>query len=873
MQVAIRVAALPASALEELRFHRSWAAVSEIVALGQWLREEGTLLSDELYPIIGGAAAASVKPRLVALRRAVYGIRRLPPRIWNTEVRLALPVGLGVRVEAWDSRYRDREALLAGLPELMEAETVTANARLRESLRDPAFRFGLVQGSSVLFEELTKWLRDPGEGAPQRQTLLRLAKYLARVVAKTSPYSTFTVSGLVPWREEVDQALRPTGAFDWTSVAELNVWLVKRLTDALLRDPALVRRIGLRENPSLVQHGELIRFLGPGPQTPLVTVRDSPALGECLRAVREREGVTLAEVCRHLIDIDPDLAEEQVAGFVGRLVETGLLHAVSPYPDQAGDHLGELIGWLEAADGADADALVKELRLLQEELRGYPEISESEARLERHERVYGRFSGLVAGAEEAPQPVPRKNLFHENAVFVTPVAECGPRAWAPIIDDLTRLRDVITVFDPCLAGRRALGHVFAATYGDGGTASWLDFYQLVGRVIAAGDTERVGGLTGTTLQTLCMGPLNTAAEQWRELPFAAEQALAIERATAAVIDAGADEHGVTRMTAEALEQAMGPAPRAPGPAGPLACYLQLLGTGTEPRAVVNAVITGYGRAHSRIVRLMRQADAAEAVGDWPLIDRTAGGDLLAESSGLFASNLNLRAAVAGHELDYPFTTPSTSDRPRIPLRDLDVAHDPATGLLRLVSRTSGQAVLPIHGGMMAEFWLPGPVRHLVEAFGPAPSYLHASVPMFLPPEVDPRAGGVQMLPRLEVGSVTLMRRCWAFPAADMPSRRGGESDGTFWLRLADWLAERGIPERFYVRVIANELSSYRVELKSRKPTYVDCAVWHLVALLERSIGDPRDLVVFTEALPDLADAPAYGTARRVTELIVEVPGD
>jgi hypothetical protein len=877
---AIRVAALPTSTLEEMRFDKSWAVLSEATELGRWLREEGARLSDELYEVIGRPEAAPVKPQLVALRRAIFNRRRLPSGDWSEPLRSAAPGDLAHRVRRWAERYRAREDLLARLPDLAREETGAMAARLWAALHAPAFRYGLVQGSPVLFEELSKWLNGPPDVIPARQTLLRLAKYLARVVAKTSPYSTFTISGLVPCREDVAEPLRPTGTFAWTSIAELNVWLTGRVATALVRHSDIAPRARLRENPSLVRDGQMLRFLGPGPSSPIVAMRSTPAVTECLRVVADQPGCTVDDVGRHLRGLDSSLREEEVRAFVARVVEAGGLHLLAPYSDQADDHLGELASWLNEAPPAlsgMADAVLR----LRDDLLAYPKLADPQDRLDRHRRIYQRLGDLVGAAESAAasatrgeasgdDPLPRKNLFHENAVFDHPVAECGTKPWSPVLDDLTRLRAALAAFDPCLPGRQALARVFTATYGVGSTSAWLDFYQVVSGLVASGASAEVGGIDGATFQALCAGPIASPPEVWRRLPFAAQQAQVIESAAMAIVASGIGADGVVRMTPEALAALTGDRLGGHALADPLTCYVQLLDAGVPPRVVVNAVTAGYGRGVSRIVRLLRQAGAGSQATGWSAVDRGPGGELVAESDGTFASNLNLRAPATEYELDYPYTTSGRPPRARIPLRDLDVTHDEQTGALHLLWRQRGSRLRPLHGGTMAEFWLPRPMRHLVEGFGPPPTLLHASMPLLRPPDQDPRAGGVWMLPRLEAGLVTLSRQCWAFAAREMPRRRKGETDTSFWLRLADWLAQEAIPQRFFLRVVGAQQPILRPDMKSRKPMYVDVEAWPLVALLERAIEDDGDLVVITEVLPDLGAAPRYGGAQHVTELVVEL---
>jgi len=882
MRAGIRVASLPVAAVHRLRCDKSWAAIGDAVAAGRWLREEGERLSEELYELIGRPETAPVKARAVALRRAVYTGRRLAARLWNPEIRAAFPPALAARVDAWDRRYRERDAIVADLPRLAAEELAESTRLLRDGLRAPTFQYGLVTGSPDLFEELTKWLDGPRDAAPSRQTLLRLAKYLLRVVAKTSPYSTFTVSGMA---ETVpgDRAIVPAGRLGgpgrdgelaWTSVVELNMWLVRRLATAAARHPALRDAQELRVNPSLTWDGDGCAFLAGDARSALVRLRRTPALEESLRYVAGHPGATFADLCRRLREIDPRLGADEVAAYVAKLTAAGALNALPPYTEQDDDHLDTLACHLGGTTAPEVAALAERTRRLHADLTGYPALADPADRRERNARVVDGIRDLMAAAERlAPEPdaagppLPRKNLFHENAVFVRPAAEVGADAWRPVLADLHALRPMLGMFDPGRPARQALTRVFAALYGEGGAAPWLDFYQAVHRLTAGGSQARCGGVDGATLRLLCQGPSATAPEVWRTLPYAREQSELTDTVGKAIRFRPADPDGVVRLTPAELDALTRPYGQVV--TEPLTCYVQLLDPDGPPEVVVNTVTAGFGRVHTRLARMLRQA-GAHGHAEPPVAERTADGALPVESRACFDSNLNLRAPGTRYELDHPFTAPGRAEPYRIPFNDLLVVHDPGTGTLALRSRRLGRRLRPAHGGLMAEMWLPAPMRHLIEVFGAPSTLLHASLPLFLPRDRDPRAGGTHALPRLQVGRVVVSRRCWAFPAREMPIRAKGESDTAYWLRLAEWLTAHDIPPRFYARVVSAATTTWRPDMKSRKPMYVDAAVWFSVALLERAVAEPGDLVILTEALPDLDSAPRYGAARHVTEITVEV---
>lgn len=174
--------------------------------------------------------------------------------------------------------------------------------------------------------------------------------------------------------------------------------------------------------------------------------------------------------------------------------------------------------------------------------------------------------------------------------------------------------------------------------------------------------------------------------------------------------------------------------------------------------------------------------------------------------------------------------------------------------------------------MKATFWLPEPLQHLIALFGPTHTLLYASTPLFVPRGNDVLGGGIRQTPRIRIGDVVLSRRTWVVPVQLWPQRRSGEGDEAFWVRVAAWHADNGLPDRYFVRGAMDGSQAWRLDHKTRKPTFVDLAARHLVALLERFFADAAELVVITEALPDLDAAVRYGSDRHVTELVVELPG-
>ncbi|MFD0473633.1 lantibiotic dehydratase [Nonomuraea thailandensis] len=291
--LAVRVAGLPVAGLDRMRCTRTWRLLDELAEISARLRREGADLSDPLHEVIGGVAAGPLRAGLVALRRAVFAGRRPGGRAASAEVLAALPTGLAARIGAWTALRRRAEELRAALPAVLAAESREKTAVLREAVSDPGFRHGLAQGSAVLAGRLEAWLAGPAERPPERQELLRLARYLARASVKTSPYATFTLSGLGRWEPD-GPAVRTGGEPSWQVMAELDRAVLRPLWAVLTRHRRVRERARLRVNPSAADDGNRIWFLSPGHGEPLSSVPASAGVRQALDWVRERDDATLA---------------------------------------------------------------------------------------------------------------------------------------------------------------------------------------------------------------------------------------------------------------------------------------------------------------------------------------------------------------------------------------------------------------------------------------------------------------------------------------------------------------------------------------------------------------------------------------------------
>lgn len=865
--LAVRVSNISVERLEELRFTRSAELIDQILDTQDRLTDTGKEIADGLYPVIGDPGNAAVKPLLVALRRAVHGNRLPALRARSPEVLARVPGHLRTLLHSWLEDLQRRHSEYAALPDLIAEERAHKYAVLRETVADPVFQHGLVQGSPVLFERLRAWLAAAPGTEPERKVALRLMKYLARVVAKTSPYSTFVSAGTMP-----TQPTRSRGAgaqhtlCHRYSVLELNTWISDRIRSALWQREGADPDPLLRLNPSAVVVGEHVLLLAEEKGK------------ESIRAVAAAPAIR--HVVDHLVRVGPILRSvltrqlEEVSGqssagerFIQQTLSVGLLEPCPTWTDQEPDPVA-VLGGEESPSNAGVGSALGELGSLMSLL---PRTQDPEERSERLRRVHTTLAGAFTGLGLEPGELPPKNVVHESALLSGHPPELGQGPWQDVHPELDSIRRFTALFRPDLPFKLACARFFSEHCPAGKEVPFMEFYRDAVRLMSASSGENPLGSELATHLLGSSGPLHDPGED--TVPGLGTVADLQKQARSRLLDRPAGEHGICVGRSE-LDQMSARWPGYVQPPESVTFYLQtLFGTDVQdaPLAVMNECATGYGRGRRRIDGLLRDRTAPLSAPE-RYRHHTV---LLAECDANFGHRLNVRPPATDHCIDYPGSFSGRSAQHRIALGDLVVGPDPDSGLLLLRSQRTGLPVRPLHLGLLGDFLLPRAFAFLIKAFGEPPSLIYQSWSPFV--DMAPWSGqgepdGVHETPRITVDGVVVARKTHHVHARNFPRRKKGEDDAVHMVRLASCLKEHGIPRRCFVRVLSPEWRAGRSSAltKARKPVYVDFDNMLLSASLERSITSDDDLLVIQEALPDPRQAPYLGAERHTTEYVAEI---
>ncbi|MFI6920638.1 hypothetical protein ACIBIZ_11865 [Nonomuraea spiralis] len=810
--VVVRVAALPAAVLDDLRCGRTWQTVQEILKGQDALAAEGRALALALEPCIADVPSGQVRSRLVALRRALYNGRRPAAFAGSAE----LPAELDRRVQRWLETSGENERLRAALPTLLDEERRDRHRNLRKWASADVFTHGLVQASPSLAEVLRRWLDAP-VAAPSRRLDLRLSRYLARVAAKTSPYSTFTMMGLGRW-DPGPEPVTATGEGNWRVAAEPDLWLLRRLLgDLAATDDDLEARFLVRPNAGLTREGDRLWYLSRT-EDAYRSVRATPPLRTLLNSLTD--GTTLGEARRF---VPPDT--------LARLIELEVLETFAPVADQSAAHLADLARGL--APHPAADALTAFARVVARA----PGAAGLSGQLALQDEARTALRHLTPPGTRLPD----KNLFRDNAVFASPAVRLGEGAWRAALDDLHLLRELLGVFQRDNEIRLLAADLFVRASGAGAQVPFVRFHRTLAAQLATPE--------GQALHALLYRGGGVTAEHLSAVPEAVELRRYRDRTLT-----------VLREEPEALARWLSARPGSARPVRSLACYVQVLPGDGPVRLVLNSVAAGHGAARSRVHRLLAVAGLSHE----PNPPEPDGDGLAVELTGLFGHNVNLRSATTAHELSYPG---AVSDRPpgaRLTPAELAVRHDPAAGELELVRAADGRRVLPRHTGLIATPFLPRTARLLLHLFGDQPSVAVPTWTLFAePPPLTPEQ--VVSRPRVWLGRVVVARATWYAATPAVPRRRPGDPEAEHLLTLARWFAAYGIPPCCFVFSLDPGTWGQDPMRTARlaKPTFLDLADPSLVAAFDRQLGDSGACTAFQEVLPELGDG-------HVTEYVVEV---
>jgi hypothetical protein len=790
----LRVAALPYAALEAMRMPRTEQGVADVLAAEHDMEACRPALEDAIYALVPKLDPADERLRraVLALRRDVHNGR--PTKVTMDDVEAVagrLPVPDGVTLRAWAAaQARLGQALRQLEPDLLEELQTHARTALRAPLAVGTFRRALAFASVGVARNAQREKRLPT--VPRPDNLERsLLGYLGRAAAKTSPFSSFMTLSVVPVDAQLDAPFPYAEGARCISRMRLNRGIASRLHRAGLVELAACGVIALTLNPTFAQTtpGRVQALCGRE-----AVLLGRPWIEQRLAMFRLDPRIigalvggeptaTLANWCERLCAAGLDGV--QARDVAGKLFERGVL--VAPALCDAFDDAPErtLLARWQGAASATLRGLQPTLERMVATVEALCDV-EGDGRGEAVDEIReGERTLLTALGQANAEPL--QNMVLEDCWLAGIHGSVGRGLLGPL-QDLQRFLSSQVIISPVY--ERLRGH-FVREFGEGGECR--DVLAFLLRI----------------------------ADKLFDYPeFGAKL-----EATASV----------------------------PAPAGtpiPVTAQVQIAAgpDGAQPLLVVNRVFEGAGWLAARFSlgdqagqRLLRGK-----IGQW-LVDLHHPREPVDVLLGGQCNDLQAHAAVTRRVLQWPGEPVLAADVEPIDVRDLRLAHEPATGLLELRDAQGASISLVYLGSTF-----PNPswgVRYAITVLT-QPCLLQR--PKFDPPPLR-ATDTITFEPRLVDGQLVLRRGTW-WVSCDYLRKvwfaHGNEAERL--LRVRRDCARHGIPDTVFAQrhippdgtglIPSDALKSHR------KPLWVDLRNPLWLAMLER-IAQEGEWVSLCEPLP------------------------
>lgn len=848
----LRVASLPFEALASLGDAAAVEAVA-IVALESDLERDAAALDDRLFacagPPVDDPLRAGARFALLRVRRDVHNGRA--PKPADLEDADALLTA--------DDRDRLRRHVdgLHRHAALLEAFAATHRERVAAGRRallrlgaGPLVAHGIYLASRSLAPKARRLQgTDPGAWShDERHTAAKIAAYVSRFAAKTSPNGVFCSVALTSIGGPA-ASVEGIAAIDRVDVL-LSLSEVRKVAAVLAVDPAIERAARPRPNPTLRLREGVWTFWKPAsPRHPTdvetyASLKDQPVVAMVLQACAS--GTLRPDEVIEAVSARTGLSPGDLRRFYATLVERGVVIGEVEVPYSRRRRLRDLAARARSA-GCDAP-WIAEVERIEQAVDGVPALP-VERRAEAMERIVTEFAHLKRARE-----------FRGDELFRVDAAS-GLSVGLPdgvLVELASGVRALVRLlsrmYPEAISQRRFVAR-FLAEHPPDTDVDLLDLYR--GFVEEAGaDAPRPSEFPAPASEAPSEPD---EAEAWAAARRIREWFVARAR--------GAAPGAVVELDEATVRELTGGAPEPRWAAGALfqvaAREAGAIGDGRYT-LVLSSLFNGIGLALSRFAHLLGDAEAGDAnpvVAElhraWTSMERP--GAVLAEltfNHEARTANAGLRPILFAHEIELPgdLVSPGVT---RFPLTDLAARFDSARGRIVLRSASRGCEVIPALSSGVSPSGIVSELIHIGRQGWQSVGYL----PGFHAPEVD-------AWPRFVFGKLVLFRARWTFRRDRMPLvARGGQpvSDSDWFLEVCRWRARHALPRHVFVHTSAEP-----------KPFYVDLDAPVLIDLLKRAIaasagGDA--VLTVTEMLPGPEDLWVRdGGGSYASEFLVQLDG-
>lgn len=335
--ILVRVAGEPFEDLEKLKAPKSWRKSEQVEAMRDEFAQQRQRLSDLLYEQVAQTVDGTAKQFLLKIRRDLFNERPVG-KIDQERLLSMAHQNVVTSLKTYFNTQNDFAKLFRDGEVIFEHEMVECRRHLQVLAQTETLSKGLVISSQSLLKRVSGYLSQNVEELNKKdyKTERSLLKYITRIYAKTSPFSTFTNLAMGKLGTNTDETTEAKGllhlADDETpeviSHIRLNNFLYQYLKGLLTKNSNIYRYFLLRPNPTLRNNGDNYLFLTNSNNVEsFQRIPVNPVL-EVFRILpsEKKEGIIYQELIETIIENEYiDAPVEDITSYIDQLIEYGFL--------------------------------------------------------------------------------------------------------------------------------------------------------------------------------------------------------------------------------------------------------------------------------------------------------------------------------------------------------------------------------------------------------------------------------------------------------------------------------------------------------------------------------------------------------------------
>jgi hypothetical protein len=856
--ILARYASLPFSTLAAWQLSGISAYLKTMDQLQASIQQQKDALCDLLFTAISEQTDNKERQRLLQLKRDIFN-GKVPAHVATVNNQLAAAL----------QAYRDICAQQQQLSQEWEHTFNTHMTRHRQQLQtltqEELLRNGILLSSPVLYTQLDSFAAADPSAFRNRELKneYSLLRYLTRMAAKTSPFSTFTYTGIASPNEELAHFQQPSVHQQVRSGIRLNNALFTYIRALMIHHPVLNEILEVRLNVTASIRDEQLCFLIN--YFNVEAFQRLPARNLPLwlyNFLQEEQGaLTIAALVDILAKQIPDTDRQSIKAFVLKLASSGFLElgigcsGVDPAWDTAltdflQPHirhaaiasLYNLLQTLAARKATYADATSRQrhtllleaantlnqcFNMLQQEA-GLPLVTTSIADAAPAAFEVNRF---------APRLFEPQDIFYEDASTTThdrlPAA-----ALNAFIQKADHLLTLLESADALQEERIRMRNFFLQHYGPNHQEGITDFYHayfLHEKKSALANQQEQGNRSAKMMDIPAALQLNIAP-------------------------------------AEVSMHLQGSVPFTRGVARGLFVQCYNGPQNTELYGVVNAPLPGMGKVAGRFLHLFDSAVTRSFL-EWNSALHPA--QMLMELNDGSTFNANIHPPLLPYEIGMPGGSNNYPPQRQISLRDVQLRYNPETDLLSLY-HSNGQEIYA-YDLCLESFYNRSHFYQLLAHFNPdhrlplrqliaAVDHRHAEA---FPPNEE-----IQLKPRIVFEeTVVLRRKGWLLRTTLIPVQANNETDAAYFVRLHTWREQHQLPEHVFLflrspYIPASPDNPGKLQRDDYKPQYICFTQPLLVTLFKKLLSRAGAYCYLEEMLPHADHLQQQGPATTVTEYML-----